>query len=75
MPLPDDAKLSLPGFALAYAISSCTDLAGTDGWTTSTLGTPATSTTGTKSFTWSYGIFSYRLGLIACVPTVPISIV
>ncbi len=56
-------------------MSSCTDFTGSAGFTTSTFGTPATRMTGAKSFTWSYGIFSYRLGLIACVPTVPISIV
>src|SRR4029079_7266367 len=61
VPLPDDAKLSLPGFAFAYAISSCTDLNGNDGLTTSTFGTPATRITGAKSLTWSYGIFLYRL--------------
>ena len=54
-------------------MSSCTEFTGTEGLTTSTLGTPATRITGTKSLTWSYGIFEYRLALIACVPTVPIS--
>jgi len=34
------------------------------------FGTPATSTTGAKSFAASYGIFAYRLVLIDCVPTV-----
>ena len=43
------------------------------GFSTSTLGTPATSVTGTKSLTWSKGIFAYSDALIACVPTVPIS--
>ena len=43
------------------------------GLMTSTLGTPATSVIGAKSLTGSYGIFGYSDGLIACVPTVPIS--
>ena len=73
VPLPDDAKLICPGLSLASLIRSETELTGSAGLTTRTLGTPATSTTGAKSLTWSYGIFEYRLGLMAWVPTVPIS--
>src|SRR5688572_25156090 len=73
VPLPLEAKLMVPGLDLATATSSGTVFAGTDGCATSTFGTPATSTIGAKSFAASYGIFAYRLVLIACVPTVPIS--
>ena len=34
--MPGDAKLILPGLALAYAVNSGTVLAGTDGFTTMT---------------------------------------
>ncbi len=70
---PDEAKLMLPGFSLASLIRSATEFTGSAGLTTRTLGTPATSTIGTKSLMWSYGIFEYKLGLMACVPTVPMS--
>ena len=39
------------------------------------VGRVATSVIGAKSFTASYGIFAYRLGLIACVDSAPITIV
>jgi len=49
-PMPETAKLSLPGFALANAISSLTFLTGTDGCTASTCGEYETIATGVKSF-------------------------
>jgi hypothetical protein len=73
VPLPLEAKLIAPGLSFASLINSATVFAGTEGCATSTFGTPATRMTGAKSFAASYGIFAYRLGLIACVPTVPIS--
>ena len=49
-PAPEDAKLSVPGFALASAISSCTFFAGTAALATSTTGMSATMLTGARSF-------------------------
>ena len=53
VPVPDDAKLSLPGCALASAINSLTDFAGTAGCTRTISGTIAVCTTGEKSRTGS----------------------
>ena len=53
VPLPLDAKVSLPGSFFAASISSRTLLGGKEGAATSTLGTPATSETGAKSRTAS----------------------
>jgi len=57
VPLPELEKFSRPGLARATLIRSATELmpyfCACAGFTTSTLGTPATSVTGTKSFTWS----------------------
>ena len=47
LPEPND---SLPGFAFAYAINSCTECTGSAGLTTSTFGVTATSEIGAKSF-------------------------
>jgi hypothetical protein len=47
------AQLSSPGFAFASAMRSCTDFAGTDGCTTSTIGELPTSVMGEKSRTGS----------------------
>ena len=52
-------------------MSSFTELTGSDELTTSTLGVVASSVIGAKSFTASYGIFAYRLGLTACVDSAP----
>jgi hypothetical protein len=48
-PRPPEPKLSAPGLLFASLISSFSDFAGTDGWTTSTLGTVANSVIGVKS--------------------------
>jgi hypothetical protein len=48
-PLPEDAMLSLPGLALAYAINSGIDLTGTDGFTTTTFGKRIRPATGSTS--------------------------
>ena len=53
LPLLAEAKLSLPGCALASAISSSTFFAGTAGFTTSTNGPVASMLTGSKSLTVS----------------------
>ena len=50
---------------------SATEFAPNPGCVTSTLGVVESRITGAKSFWLSYGIFEYRLWLIACVPTVP----
>ncbi|MNC93557.1 hypothetical protein D3C83_102140 [compost metagenome] len=62
---PVEAKLSLPGLALASAMSSFRLLACTDGCAVSTFGEEAGWVMGVKSFTGSYGIFAWRLGAIA----------
>ncbi|MNU10239.1 hypothetical protein D3C72_2572820 [compost metagenome] len=49
MPLPAEAKVSLPGAALACAISSDTLVACNDGLPARIIGRLATSDTGTKS--------------------------
>jgi hypothetical protein len=48
-PMPEIAKLSLPGYALASATSSLTFLTSTSGLTASTCGEYDTITTGVKS--------------------------
>ncbi len=53
MPLPAEAKESLPDCALANRTSSFTDFAGTEGWTTSIRFCVATSDTAAKSLTGS----------------------
>lgn len=57
VPLPELATFSRPGLALATRARSCTVLMpyfwALAGLTTSTLGTPATSVIGAKSFTAS----------------------
>src|SRR5688500_2585711 len=69
--VPEDAYESWPGRDLARRISSGTDFTGTEGCTTSTFGTVATSATPVKSPSVSYGSAGYRLGLTTC-PTVTI---
>jgi hypothetical protein len=49
VPLPPEAYLSSPGLALAIAISSLTEFAGTEGLTHSTVGAMASSVIGEKS--------------------------
>ncbi len=61
------AKLSLPGCDLASASSSASVVGPSAGLTTSRLAAAASGATGAKSFTGSYGSFTYRLGLAACV--------
>ena len=48
-PLPDEAKLMLPGFALASATSSRIEFACTEGWVTRIIGLDATMPIGTRS--------------------------
>ncbi len=48
-PLPLEAQVSLPGCALASAMSSCTEFAFTPGFSTSTLANEAKTMTGTRS--------------------------
>ena len=49
VPLPDDARLTLPGLALAWSMNSCTVLAGTLGCTVITFGTRIRPPTGAMS--------------------------
>ena len=75
MPLPADANVIVPGFAFAWARSSLSVVAVLLGGTISTSGLVPINVIGTKLFTASYGIFGYRLGLIACELIVPPRIV
>jgi len=58
VPLPLEAKVSLPGARFAAATSSCTDFIGEDGLTTSTLLKATSGVTKEKSFIASNGSFS-----------------
>ena len=71
VPAPDEAKLRLAGSFFSSAISSATVLTPRFGSTISTFGRKATSETGSKSLTGSYGRFLYRPALMACVLMVP----
>jgi hypothetical protein len=53
LPVPELAKLNLPGLAFARAMNCGTLSAATDGWTTSMFGSVATSEIGAKSLTVS----------------------
>ena len=63
-PVPDEPCVSWPGRARASAISSLTELTGSEGCTTSTFGITATCVIGAKSVSGLYGRFLYRLALI-----------
>lgn len=52
VPAPCEAKDSLPGEALAAAMTSLTDLNGLLSRTTSTFGETPTSMTGVNAFSW-----------------------
>src|SRR5437879_3656486 len=64
LPLPEEPKLSSPGCALAYAISSCTEFTGSDEGTTSRNRMRATSVTGTRSVSGSNEVALAMYGLI-----------
>jgi hypothetical protein len=68
LPSPGEAKLSLSGFALAYAISSRKVFAGTEGCTTRTLGDCASSETGVRSRCVSNGSLGKSVGLTVRLP-------
>ena len=61
--------MTLPGFDFASAIRSLTSFAGRAGFTTTRLGSVASSATGAKSAAVSYGSFGIRLAFTAW-PTV-----
>ena len=65
--MPADANVSWPGWRMASAISSFTDVTGTDGWQTTIFGPAAASEMNVKSFSVSKGSFAYKLGAMACV--------
>ena len=60
--MPLVPKFKVPGFALASAMSSVTEVAGTEGSIVSTRLTVFTCVIGAKSRTVSYGSLLYRLG-------------
>ena len=66
LPMPAEAKLIDPGFALAVASKSCTDLKLDPGAVTSTLGCCASGPISTKSFSVSNGSLAYSDGLTVC---------
>ncbi|MCY1221688.1 hypothetical protein D9M72_337550 [compost metagenome] len=74
-PAPGEAKLYLPGLALASAMNSCMVLAGTLGCTANTLGIATTLVTGAKSLIGSYLSLGYTAGLDPCVLTVAMPMV
>ena len=55
VPAPPEPKVTWPGRARAIAMSSLTDLAGSDGWPSTTFGPEATRITGSRSRMGSYG--------------------
>jgi hypothetical protein len=64
VPLPDEAKVTLPGSARASASSSATEFAFTDGCTTSTLDSETSADTGSRSLIGSNGISAYGAELM-----------
>ena len=64
-----------PGWALAMATNSETELALTEGCTTSTLLSDTSADTGMRSFIGSKGILAYRNGLMAEMPLVVMKMV
>jgi hypothetical protein len=64
-PVPNEAIVTLPGFALAWAISSATLLAGTDGCATNIIGKAARPETGAISRRTSNGRLGNMLVLIS----------
>jgi hypothetical protein len=53
LPLPEPAYITSPGRAFASEMSCVTEVAGSEGCTTSRLGESASRLTGSKSFTGS----------------------
>ena len=68
LPLPEDAKLILPGLAFSKAITSARVLWGDAAGTTSTLGACTAMETGSRSFSASYGTLN-RCGAITKGPS------
>ena len=64
--MPDEPNVIWRFADLARAIRSCTDVAGFDGLTTSTIGTCATNVNGRKSLIESYGSFAINDAFAAC---------
>src|SRR5688500_2126183 len=62
--MPLVATLRSPGLALASAITSFTDLTGTEGWTMTMCGSVATWDSGVKSRTGSNGSFLCNAGVM-----------
>ena len=59
---PQVVKFTLPLFARAKAISSGNDFAGNEGCAPTMIGVLATSATGARSLSVSYGTFGYSAG-------------
>jgi hypothetical protein len=71
-PLPSEAKAIAPGFALAAATRSLTDLCGEEEPVTSVCGVSARFVIGAKSRSASYGSFEYSVGLMPNALETPI---
>ena len=67
--------MSLPGFSFAYAISSGTDFTGSAGETASNRWPLATSATGCRSRSMSYGSLATMWRVIASAPIGPMPMV
>ncbi len=67
VPLPVEAKCSVPGRAFASSTSARTERTGRSGCTTSTIGCAASRATGEKSVTGLYGKLRYSVTLMAWV--------
>jgi len=65
VPTPPEAKFSLPGFAFAYATSSCTDFTGNFGFAMSSCGELETKPIIANAVAGSYGSFGCSAGLTA----------
>ena len=74
VPIPADAKLSFPGFAFAYAISSPTLFTGSPGFAASTSGEEPTMETARRSLITSYGTASCRTGLMTIAGSIRTSV-
>jgi hypothetical protein len=75
VPLPAEPYDSLPGLALAWAMSSFRSLTGTDGCTTIEVVETHRMAIGWKSLIGSYGTFAMVIGLSTMVLVLPSRIV
>ena len=70
-PLPAEPNASCPGLDFASATNSCSDAAGTEGLTTSTVGTEASAVISVKSRSGWKLMPEFTATLIASAPESP----